>query len=50
MNIQTHCPNCRRLLSIPELVEMWCEACNCECDRDNFLPKPTNVQPGKRVA
>jgi ribosomal protein L44E len=34
MTINTHCPHCRRLLSIPELVEQFCEAC----------ARPTNVK------
>lgn len=40
MTLNTHCPHCKRLLSIPELIDMWCEPC----------AKPTNVQPAKRVA
>jgi hypothetical protein len=26
-DLHTHCPHCRKLLSIPELVEQYCETC-----------------------
>jgi len=46
----THCPKCKKLLSIPELCDQFCETCNKEITPPISDPTSPTEAPKKRAA